>query len=159
VSIELELELERAALDDLEPLLAIERASYTNPWSAASLRETLASPERFHALVLRVAGGRGAVDRGVRGYCIFQLVADEMHLHNLAVAEGARRQGLARRLLVRAFELAQAAGARCVLLEVRESNAAARALYGSLGFSELGVRRGYYVEPREDAVLLRKPLP
>lgn len=149
--------LDAASLEDLPAMLAIERSSYTHPWSEASLREAVARPRRFHALVLR-KGGAAAPEREVRAYCIFQVVADELHVHNLAVEGGSRRRGLARLLLRRALELGRAAGAGTALLEVRESNAAAQALYTSLGFDAVGHRRGYYQGPNEDALVLRKDL-
>lgn len=150
--------LEAAEPEDLPALVALERAAYSHPWSEASLREAVSNPRRFCALVLRSPGAWAAPDRGVRAYCIVQRVADELHIHNLAVAEALRRRGLARRLLLHVFGAAQQSGARLVLLEVREGNLAARALYESLGFEAVGHRRGYYTKPPEDAVLLRKAL-
>lgn len=152
-----DLVLEDGVLEDLPALLQIERASYTNPWSAASLREALSTPERSRALVVRTRAESGA--GGVLAYCIFQIVLDELHIHNLAVAGPVRRRGLARRLLARAFSLAFERGARRVLLEVRESNRAARELYDALGFHVVGVRRRYYVSPSEDALVLGRTLP
>jgi ribosomal-protein-alanine N-acetyltransferase len=143
---------EPARLSDLGAIVALERACYSHPWSESSLREAVSNPRRFQSLVLRARAGE------VLAYCIVQRVADELHIHNLAVAEAARRRGLARRLLVHALDDARRQGARLALLEVREGNRAARSLYASLGFSEVGHRRGYYSSPPEDAVLLQKTL-
>ena len=153
-----ELLLEPAEPEDLPPIVALERAAYTHPWSERSLHEAVTNSRRFCALVLRSPDARAAADRGVRAYCIVQRVADELHVHNLAVAEALRRRGLARRLLLHVLGVAQQSGARLALLEVREGNLAARALYESLGFEDVGHRRGYYTKPPEDAVLLRKAL-
>ena len=148
-----ELLLEAARPDDLAEMLALERASYSHPWSEASLREAVTNESRYCTLVLR-----GPDDRRARAYCIGQHVADELHVHNVAVAEPLRRRGLARRLLERLLADGRSAGLRVALLEVRESNLAARRLYEALGFEEVGHRRGYYAAPVEDALLLRKAL-
>jgi ribosomal-protein-alanine N-acetyltransferase len=150
--------LEPAALEDLPAIVALERASYTHPWSESGLRQAIADPRRFRTLVLRDAAHRHDADLGLRGYCIAQQVADELHIHNVAVAPALRRRGLARRLLSQLLDEARAHGVRVALLEVRESNAAARALYESLGFDAVGHRRGYYASPAEDALLLQKTL-
>jgi ribosomal-protein-alanine N-acetyltransferase len=141
-------ELFRPTLVDLPTMLDLERRAYSHPWSEASLRETLCAPERYLCLALRAPAG------GLLAYGIFQLVADEMHVHNLAVEPAARRQGLARALLLEALSIARAAQVRVVHLEVREGNQAALALYAGLGFETAGRRAGYYVDPREDALLL-----
>lgn len=143
---------EPARPSDVHAIVALERACYSHPWSESSLREAITNTRRFQSLVLR------APDGSVLAYCIVQLVADELHVHNLAVTQAERRRGLARRLLAHALDGAQRQGARLALLEVREGNRAARALYASLGFSEVGHRRGYYASPPEDAVLLQKTL-
>jgi ribosomal-protein-alanine N-acetyltransferase len=153
-----ELQIEAAELDDLPAIVALERAAYSHPWSESSLREAVANARRFRAIVLRGATARSAPDRGVRAYGIAQRVADELHIHNVAVAAGLRRRGLARRLLLYLLEEARHEGVRLALLEVREGNLAARALYESLGFDAVGHRRGYYTSPAEDALLLQKAL-
>jgi ribosomal-protein-alanine N-acetyltransferase len=101
--------------------------------------------------VLVLEGPRG---EGLRAYCAFRLVLDEMHVMNVAVGPGARRRGHARWLLGFAMRRAARAGARRALLELRAGNRAALALYESLGFRRLGVRRGYYQGPVEDALTL-----
>jgi ribosomal-protein-alanine N-acetyltransferase len=87
-------------------------------------------------------------------YCACWMVFDELHINSLAVDNAWRRRGLARRLLADVFRDSIAAGARSATLEVRHSNTAARALYESLGFRVEAVRRDYYQEPREDALIL-----
>ena len=107
-------------------------------------------------LVLRAPWMPPDEHRGIRAYCAFQVVADEAHVHNLAVVPEARRRGLARRLLALTLEIAAGKGARAAHLEVRAGNAAARALYRVMGFREVGTRRSYYSAPVEDAVLLSR---
>jgi ribosomal-protein-alanine N-acetyltransferase len=141
-----------AAIEELDQIVAIERASYTHPWTEASLRSALGE----------AAGTRVAVLRSRRepwAYCVSQRAADEVQVLNLAVHPEHRRQGLGRLLLAIVLQSARRQGARTAWLEVRQSNAPALALYGSAGFEQRGVRRGYYESPREDALLLGLPLP
>ena len=93
------------------------------------------------------------------GFALAWHAADEVHLLDLAVDPGARRRGVARQLVGAVLGYAREARARLVLLEVRASNAAAIALYQSAGFSENGVRRGYYSDNGEDAVEMCVELP
>lgn len=98
-------------------------------------------------------------DGAVAGYVVTRAMADEGEILNLAVAADQRRRGVGRRLAGTALEQLAASGARTVYLEVRESNAAARRLYGSLGFAEVGRRQGYYRRPTEAALILRAAIP
>jgi ribosomal-protein-alanine N-acetyltransferase len=84
------------------------------------------------------------------------MVFDELHINSLAVDTARRRHGLARALLIHVLDEAVRAGATAATLEVRSSNTAARALYEGLGFKVEGIRRDYYQDPREDAVILWK---
>lgn len=88
------------------------------------------------------------------GFALIRPVADEMEILNLAVDPGARRQGIAHRLIARAIEEVRRAGIKRVYLEVRESNSGARAFYSSVGFAEQGRRKSYYSQPVEDALVL-----
>jgi len=87
-------------------------------------------------------------------YCACWMVFDELHINSLAVDPARRRHGVARRLLRQVFRDAVASGAGSATLEVRHSNAPAIALYEGLGFRGEGVRRDYYQDPREDALIL-----
>jgi ribosomal-protein-alanine N-acetyltransferase len=129
---------------------AIEQASFTDPWSARDFRECVASEVVF--LV--------ATDSGdVAGYVIAQDAADEGEILNLAVATDRQRRGVGRQLVERALGTLGDRGVERVFLEVRQSNAAARALYASLGFGEVGRRARYYRRPVEDAIVLRAAIP
>ena len=86
------------------------------------------------------------------------LVCEEASLYTISTAPALRRQGAARALLQYAFAQLAAEGAQTVFLEMRAQNGAARALYASLGFVQTGMRRGFYTNPRDDAVLLQKSL-
>ena len=148
------LALEAAALADLPALVALEARCHSHPWTERGMRDALSPSGPGALLVLRAPFPPSDTGRGIVAYCAFQVVAGEAHVHNLAVAPEARRRGLARRLLALTLEIAARRGARVVFLEVRAGNAAARALYRAAGFREVGIRRGYYAAPVEDAVLL-----
>jgi ribosomal-protein-alanine N-acetyltransferase len=136
---------------DLAEMLALERESYSHPWSEASLISAVEDPE-VDVLVLRDPDG------ALAAHCIFQVVAGELHVHNLAVAPRFRRQGLARFAMELVHGVAVRRRARVAYLEVREGNAPARGLYGALGYEPIGRRRGYYDAPAEDALVLRRGL-
>lgn len=137
--------------DDLRRVLAIERASFTNPWKTRTFRNLL---DRDDA-ALEVAELEG---HGVIGYLVVWFAADEGELADLAVAREYRGRGLGSRLLDRAVEVARENGVRSLFLEVRESNRAAAALYQSRGFRMVTIREDYYREPTEDALVMLKSL-
>ena len=143
------LRLERARRDDLATVAALERVAFSDPWPADAFRELVDAPR---AAFLVARGG----DDAPLGYIIALFVLDEGEIANLAVSPEARRQGVGAALLDAALREARSRGVREVYLEVRESNAAARALYASRGFVVAGRRRGYYRHPHEDAILLRR---
>ncbi len=129
----------------LTQIAAIEAQVFTDAWSLASIRSSAESPAtRIYAAVTET-------DR-VAGYCIVTQVLDTADLENIAVAPEFRRQGIAARLLDAAFAGMDAD----IHLEVRASNAGAIALYRKYGFTECGIRRRYYENPREDAILMLK---
>ena len=150
--------LRRAVLDDVPALAALEAACFTHPWTPAQVREEVARDPPDMVLVVEGPGSPGGAPAGIRAYGSFRLVLDEMHVMNVAVDPGFRRHGLARRLLAFAMARAARAGARRALLELRAGNREALALYESLGFERLGLRRGYYGEPTEDALVLAREL-
>jgi len=154
--------LERGRAEDASSLAALEAESFSHPWTEEQIRQEIAAPPPGAVLVLRAAApsASGSAATTVVAYCAYRVVVDEMHVMDVAVAPRWRRRGLARWLL--GFCLLRAArdGAVRALLEVRAGNAAARSVYGGLGFSEVGRRRDYYTAPLEDAVILSlDPLP
>jgi ribosomal-protein-alanine N-acetyltransferase len=149
--------LEAARAEDVAALAEIERQSYTHPWPQTAFAQAVLDT-RVRVLVLREASATGRVDMEILAYCVLQVVADELQIHNLAVRESARRRGLARVLLGLVLDLGRRQGAREAYLEVRASNAAAIALYRGSGFEVAGSRQGYYESPREDALLMRLEL-
>jgi ribosomal-protein-alanine N-acetyltransferase len=136
--------------EDVEQVLAIEQASFSMPWSKNLFLSEFRSP-LVSTLMVALPDGP---TRTVAGYIVFWLVADEMHILNLAVAPVFRRQGIARSLVLTALKRAFQKGAKRAFLEVRASNTAAHKLYSSLGFNGLSLRRDYYDSPVEDAVIM-----
>ena len=127
---------------------AIEQEVFADPWSTQDFRDCVTSD----ALFLVVEAG---ATREIAGYVVALDAADEGEILNLAVAPGGRRHGLGRALVQNILEALTARGVRQVYLEVRESNALARALYAAHGFKEAGRRKQYYRRPAEDAIVLR----
>jgi len=136
---------------DVADVVAIERASYQFPWSEGIFRDCLRV-----GYVCRVV----TVSRQVMAYGVMSFGAGEAHILNLCVGEAYRCRGVGKRLLGGLIERASAAGMGEAFLEVRPSNTAAIRLYQSLGFEQVGMRRGYYqaASGREDAVVLKRVL-
>ncbi|MFP3868344.1 MAG: ribosomal protein S18-alanine N-acetyltransferase [Desulfobacteraceae bacterium] len=139
-----------ATAADVEEIWAIEQVSFPTPWPRFSFWEELENPLSH----LLVAGPPPPHPEEIWGYVIYWLVADEMHILNLAVQPAYRRQGIARRLLLEALRRARALGAKQAWLEVRPSNQAAQSLYHSLGFKPVAIRKRYYHNTGEDALIL-----
>ena len=144
--------LRRAVNADIPAVVEIERDSFGDPWSGASFRAALGE-DRVLFLVAESVSGE------LVGYVVAWSTVDEAELANLAVARSARGEGIGKALVDAALRYGEARGCTCMYLEVRESNAAARAVYAARGFEEVGRRRRYYREPVEDALLLRAMLP
>ena len=134
--------------DDVGAVEALQRRSFTNAWGAEAMRWELENTDVARLYVARTADG------SLVAYCACWMIFDELHINSLAVEDAWRRRGIARRLLAHVLEAAIAGGAKSATLEVRASNHAARALYEGLRFRVEGVRRDYYQEPREDALIL-----
>ena len=126
----------------------LEKRCFTDPWSEKSIASELENPL---ALWLVAVDGEKLI-----GYVGSQTVLGETDMMNLAVAPEARRQGTGRALVLALVDALTEKGSHSLMLEVRVSNTPARTLYESLGFSQVGRRPKYYVNPREDALILRK---
>jgi [ribosomal protein S18]-alanine N-acetyltransferase len=151
-------EIEFASVDirpmhelDVPVIVAIERAAYQFPWSEGIFRDCLRV-----GYVCRVVD----VDGDMGGYGIMSIGAGEAHILNVCIRDEYRGRGFARKMLLYLLERARASGMYEAFLEVRPSNTAAARLYHSMGFQQVGVRRGYYqsTEGREDAAVLRRIL-
>ncbi len=136
---------------DVPVVVAIERSSYQFPWSEGIFRDCLRV-----GYICRVI----EVQDEIAGYGIMSVGAGEAHILNVCVREDFRGRGLARKVLLYLLDRARHAGMYEAFLEVRPSNTTAARLYRSLGFEQVGVRRGYYQSTtgREDAAVLRRML-
>jgi ribosomal-protein-alanine N-acetyltransferase len=134
--------------DEIDAVLAIEEASFTSPWT----REMYLAEFDNHGVSYFYLA-RNA-NRAIVGFCSFWRILDELHINNLAVAPAYRRGHAATDLLTRVLEDGAKLGAKRATLEVRRSNDAAQQLYERFGFSVTGVRRDYYSNPVEDALVL-----
>jgi ribosomal-protein-alanine N-acetyltransferase len=152
------LHIRRAVRDDLPAILGIERASFSDPWTEESF-ETALSLDRMQVLVAETPGSEsGDGVSGLAGYVVALIIRPEAEIADLAVAPGWRRRGIGKALLRRSIAELVGEGVRTLYLEVRESNEAARTLYEANGFRSVGRRRGYYRQPVEDALLLRRAI-
>jgi ribosomal-protein-alanine N-acetyltransferase len=137
---------------DLLEIVRIERSCFADPWTEESFR--------------RLIGGQPAIfltavfppENAIAGYAIAFSVGEDAELLNVAVDPAFRGRGLAGQMLDAVLIELGARGVRTAFLEVRESNRAARALYGSRGFTEIGRRQKYYRRPVEDALVMRRIL-
>lgn len=135
-------------VDDLDAVDEIERLVMPAPWSRAMFAGELSKPSSI------CLGGWDPADGRLVGYVIVSRYVDAWHVMNLVVAESDRRRGIATRLLEEVFAQTRDQGRRGFTLEVRVSNDGAVRLYERLGFRAQGVRRGYYTDNREDALIM-----
>lgn len=142
------MEIKKMTAGEVSQVAELEKRCFSQPWSEKSVAGELDNP-----LALWLVAMEGDC---LAGYVGSQTVMDETDMMNLAVAPEFRRQGVGKALLNALIASLKELGSQCLILEVRDSNEAARALYAKLGFVEIGRRRGYYRNPREDALILRK---
>lgn len=137
---------------DLAGVAAVEKSAYQFPWSEGIFRDCLRV-----GYLCRVAECEGAIV----AYGVVAMGAGEAHVLNICVSDQMRGRGIGRQMLMLLLERASQAGMQDVFLEVRPSNMHAIALYQSVGFIEVGRRRGYYqaVDGREDALVLKLAIP
>jgi ribosomal-protein-alanine N-acetyltransferase len=133
---------------DLDGVLVVESESFTNPWTRDMYAWELQNRSMCHILLVRTPGCH------VAGFCAFWLVFDEIHINNIAMRPEFRARGIGTALLRQVLAEGQQLGARRATLEVRASNEGARRLYERMGFYVAGIRRNYYSEPVEDALIL-----
>ncbi len=133
--------------DDIDAVAAIEREAFTTPWQ----------PDTFAGLLDRDGVELLALTdahQGVIGYAVLWCILDQGELANIAVIPARRGEGLGARLLSRVMDVARRRGVEKLFLEVRASNAPALAMYTNFGFTQVGRRRAYYDQPKEDALVL-----
>jgi len=146
------IELRHLGLSDLKEIEEIERLSYPTPWSRSMFAGELAKPSS-----ICIGAFEGDVEDGkLCGYLVVSRYVDAWHVMNIAVDPEQRGRGIGTMLLERLFELTADDARRGYTLEVRVSNMSAIGLYEKLGFDSRGIRRGYYTDNREDALIMWK---
>jgi [ribosomal protein S18]-alanine N-acetyltransferase len=140
------IDIRRLQLRDLTAIEKIERSAYPTPWSRSMFAGELSKPSSICIGAFE--------DEILIGYLITSRYVDAWHVMNVAVTPDRQRQGIASALLGRLFELTADDDRRGYTLEVRVSNSKAIALYERVGFEQRGIRRGYYTDNREDALIM-----
>jgi ribosomal-protein-alanine N-acetyltransferase len=149
------IELRALGLADLRAIETIERRSYPTPWSRSMFAGELAKPSSISLGAYDVDGEAGKLC----GYLIVSRYVDAWNVMHVATDPEHRGRGIATMLLERLFELTADDARRGYTLEVRVSNATAIALYERVGFEARGIRRGYYTDNREDALIMWRDPP
>lgn len=134
----------------LEQVMEIEQASFPTPWTEKMFLEELTSPLSFHF----IASQQEKRHDLVLSYIIFWMLKEEVHILNLATHPAFRRLGIAHSLLLFALDFSYRRGGILYLLEAREKNQAALHLYQKAGFVSCGIRKRYYTDTGEDAILM-----
>lgn len=141
-------------LADVPAVMEIEREAFSNPWSLEMVKKEL-TQEWSTVLLLEESTPWGWE---LRAFGIFWIVADEVHVLNVATHVASRRKGLGRRIMDEVIATARARRCRLATLEVRRSNVAAITLYTRVGFRTVGMRPKYYGDNQEDAVVMNMDL-
>ena len=139
------MEIKKFSTEYMKDVADIERACFSSPWDEAALEAELKNACAH--LYVALDGDKAA------GYAAVYCVCGEADIARVAVIDEYRRQGIATQLLLKSFEDNRA---ECVFLDVRESNAEAISLYKSLGFEQVGIRKNYYSDPTENAILMKR---
>lgn len=142
------MEIRKMKKEDILQLAELEKLCFSDPWSVSAFEYELKNP-----LSLWLVATEGGT---VAGYIGSQTVMGETDMMNVAVAPAFRRKGIGERLILSLIDQLKDQQSHCLTLEVRISNDTAIALYQKLGFIQVGCRSGYYRNPREDALILRK---
>lgn len=144
------LRMRRMTLQDLPGVMSLQNAAFTNPWSEEMVKKELGHD--WSTVLLAEVQDAGVWQ--LRGFAVYWLVHDELHVLNVATGANHRRQGIGRALLTSALDFGRAQKCRLATLEVRRANVAAIGLYESLGFRAVGIRPNYYTDDHEDAVVM-----
>lgn len=139
--------IRRMTLEDLDSVVAIERATFPTPWSKESFQQELTRNVAARYLVAEKNGQ-------VIGYGGAWVILDESHITNIAIAQAHRGLGYGRQLTQALMQYLSNLGAAYATLEVRKSNLRAQNLYQSVGYMALGVRKRYYEDNQEDAIIM-----
>lgn len=134
--------------DDVTAVAALEAENFSRPWSYDAFYKTL-SDENYIVIIAKETDA-------LLGYCVLLCTGEEADITNVCTALAARGKGVATKMLTALMAEGKSRGVTEFFLEVRESNTPARSLYTKLGFEEIGLRKNYYEEPKEHAVLMKK---
>ena len=143
------MQIRRAIPDDAPKIAEIETEIFSDAWSVKSILSTITSQGAMCYVATQDTGE-------ILSYVMGRVLAPEGEIYRVATVPAARRRGIAYRLIDYAFKTEKGHGLESVFLEVREKNVPARNLYKSYGFIEAGVRKGYYKDPPDDAVIMIK---
>lgn len=135
-------------MPDIPAVAAIEKNSFSRPWSEKGFEDSLKLPDTIFLVA------EEELSKEILGYIGMYVSFDEGEITNVAVAESAQRQGIGKALVQGMLERAKEAGVCRIVLEVRRSNAAAIHVYETSGFAAVGIRKGFYELPREDAWIM-----
>lgn len=144
--------LRRMERSDIDRVLEIEKESFQVPWSRKLFLDEFDRGYSYNYAVCDREKG------DIQGFIIFWVLFEECHILNISVAEGMRRRGLGKWLIMQCEEIAKREGASYLYLEVREGNEPAKNLYRKLGFRFIGIRRGYYDDTGEDGWVMMKSI-
>ena len=145
--------LRRMTENDLPSVAEIENMSYPNPWKLSSFKGEIENKPISNPYVIVFKPLEKVI-----GYIIYWHIRNEVQISNIAISPSYRQMGVGEGVLRKTLSEMRRKGAEFVFLEVRPSNLAARSLYEKLGFTMLGLRRGYYRDPSEDAIVMGKSL-
>jgi len=134
--------------EDIERIADLEKEIFSDAWTSKSIEETSMQSQAFIIVALE--------EEQVAGYCIVYHVLDEGEIARIAVGQKWRRNGVGRRLLDYTCKCCREKNIKKLLLDVREGNEAARAFYEDYGFAEDGIRKNFYINPTEHAVLMSR---
>jgi len=142
--------------EDLPAIVALEKEYGLNSRGTAGHQTKLMNPNAI--LLVAIAGDASSLDSKIIGMFSGDVVVDELQIDNLAVSESIRRKGVGRLLLRSALSISHRLGARTATLDVRSANLPARTFYEEEGFVLTGLRKGYYADPLDDALLLSREI-
>ena len=149
------MEIRRAEEKDIHEIAIVEEMCFDVPWSEQSLREDIMNDKSFYLVAENEEDdGDGNIFKVIVGYVGIWQILDEGHINNVAVLPTYRRKHIAENLLNTMMELTMYSGVKSWTLEVRAGNEPAKALYGKLGFRPLGIRKEYYEDNHEDAIIM-----
>ncbi len=149
MALELKVNIEKMSKEDIDKVLIIERLSFPDPWPKSLFLDELKNPYS-HTYLLKIHDGQ------VIGYIIFWMIMDEGHILSMAIHPEHRNKGFGSLLLKFSLDYLIKNSGKVMTLEVRKSNVQAIALYKKFGFRIVGIRKNYYTNNREDALMMKK---